>query len=660
LVYARYSTEEQNPSAIPDQIAFCQQFLVAHGIPDADVEVFSDAEMSGELVSRPGIDQVRARVTGSTRPDVLLCEDSSRLFRHETACGELIEAAVDRGIRVLCLHDDVDTAVDDWEDPLHEALRHHARSNRYTSKRIKRRLQALWQQGAAIGLLRPGYRRKPTCPATPTEPAQGPFFDEIDPLWAPMVYGAFERVARHEPVWLVAQWLTAQGLPKAANASQREWTEGDVRALIHRTIYRGVEPYRATVARKQFRTGRHVLVANHPDQILKRDMAQLRIVPDWLWHQANNVLEERTTRKVVPRGVDHPLAGIPRARRGPLSGSFVCGVCGSKMYMDGRREGGYRCSQAGKGTCWNKATAMRSLVHARIGQAIAEQLLSLDGVLEALLAQVQALWQQDEPRKQRRDQLVLLIAEKRSASERLLDLLEQAEQPPELLLERLHRRQEELGQAEAELQRFEAELATPAALPSKAQLMEQLTEQSRRLLTMDAAAGVELRRLVARIEAIPHQQVGTQKVVLRARFQLRVAALLPEQVQGLLQGLRAGPLAGQVQTIPMSVDLFERSAAVRYGLAAVALQEAGLSLAQIGQQLGIGKRQAHLAAQCGKRLKQAGRTDAFVELTQAPPAASRWRTHRRLAPQPRTPARPSDPPGPPGPTGTEVTSDPAG
>jgi len=33
---------------------------------------------------------------------------------------------------------------------------------------------------AAVGMLKPGYLRKPTAPATETEPAIGPFFDEVD------------------------------------------------------------------------------------------------------------------------------------------------------------------------------------------------------------------------------------------------------------------------------------------------------------------------------------------------------------------------------------------------------------------------------------------------------------------------------------------------
>src|SRR5438874_5173414 len=115
LIYARYSTEEQHQSSIQDQIDYCKKFLHENGITDPDIEVLHDAEMSGELVSRPGIDRAR-QLINSRWPNLILSEDCGRLFRHETACGELIETVVDLSIRYIAINDDVDTAEEDWDD----------------------------------------------------------------------------------------------------------------------------------------------------------------------------------------------------------------------------------------------------------------------------------------------------------------------------------------------------------------------------------------------------------------------------------------------------------------------------------------------------------------------------------------------------------------
>jgi DNA invertase Pin-like site-specific DNA recombinase len=159
-MYARYSTEEQDESSIPDQFAYCRRYLetLGYDLKLLVIDEFSDPETSGERVSRPGIDRVADGIE-QRKWDLLICEDTSRLFRNSTACCELVETAYDMRMRVIAINDDVDTDEEGWEDRLHEAANHHAKANRYTSSRIKRKLTSLWHSGAAIGLLKPGYRR---------------------------------------------------------------------------------------------------------------------------------------------------------------------------------------------------------------------------------------------------------------------------------------------------------------------------------------------------------------------------------------------------------------------------------------------------------------------------------------------------------------------
>lgn len=631
LEYARYSTEEQHPSSITDQFSFCDQFLASAGVKDAHIERISDPEISGELVSRPGIDQVKEGIR-TRRWDLLLVEDSGRFFRHETACGEMIEKAVDQDIRVIAINDDVDTAEEGWEDPLHEAMRHHARTNRYTAKRIKRKLDALWRMGAAVGQLRPGYLRKATNPDAEERKKKGPFHDEVDPKWAPVVYGVYERIAKNDPPWHVAQWLTEQGLPKAANAACDSWTDKNVIALIKNQVYRGVEVYRDKIVRKHYGTGEHRLVRNNPKEILNRQVPEMRIVPDWLWYAANKKIEDRTTRNPAPPGIVHPLAGVPRDSREPLSGIFICGVanCGAKMHVDGRREGGYRCSNAARGLCWNKANPLRSLVHRQIGKAITDRLLSLDGTLEAVVDCVRDRMQDDGGRKARLAKLQSEEQQLMTSRNRLLDAIEQAKEPPAVLLERLAKREEDVARVRAEIDRLKAEQALPQQLPSRQQIANKIKEMATQILNMDRDVIPDLRRLAPVIRAVPHQQFGTNQVVLRAVFELRMVALLPDQMHSLLEGSACSLNNTKYMTVPITVDLFERSAGPRYGLEALAFKEQGLTLEGIGRRLGIAKRQAHIATTYGAAMAAAGITDPYLELKDALAAASRWRTHPRF------------------------------
>ena len=344
VIYARYSTEEQDATSITDQFTSCRASLIDAGIKDADITELSDEEMSGELSSRHGINQVRDGVDDKLF-DILLCEESSRLFRNQTACFELIETAVDNDIRAICFNDLIDTAEPDWDVRLHDAQRHHCEANRFTRLRIARKMQGLWKLGAAVGPLRTGYRRKPTTPATESDPAKGPFFDEIDPKWNTAIIELFERAANEDLPWSIGEWATKLGLPKCGNAKSPVWRDADVVAMVRRPIYRGVDEYRLTVQKRKRRSGQKRSVPNSPEEVWTRDMPHLRIVPDWLWYKANDAITKRRTRSSYVKGPEHPLTGLPRDSRDPLL-NRCCDVCGGKMYGGGRNEGGYRCANA--------------------------------------------------------------------------------------------------------------------------------------------------------------------------------------------------------------------------------------------------------------------------------------------------------------------------
>jgi hypothetical protein len=430
---------------------------------------------------------------------------------------------------------------------------------------------------------------------------------------------------------LVAQWLTEQKLPKCGNAHTSVWTDRNVLALIKRTVYRGWDTYRVTFRRKERRSGKHKQVHNKPDLVLTRPMEHLRIVPDSLWYAANEAIKERTLCEPSPRGLDHPLAGIPRDSRGPLSGMFFCAVCrDGKMYQEGRATGGYRCSNVPKGACWNKATALKEIVHEHLGQAIVGKLLSLDGVLDAAVDYVRELFQDDQPRQARRAELVANIKGGELGCQRLLDAIEQGKEPPVMFLDRLRQRQDEVARNRAALEHLDAQPAS-CPPPTKQQILDQIAVMAKQILEMDREAGSLLKRLVSPIRAVPCQQYGSNKVVLRAKFDLRLAALLPEHVLAGLRGTYDGPLADRQMVIPMTVDLFDRPAGPRHFAEALRLSTAGYTLLQIGQELGIAKRQAHIAVQYGKALEEAGINDPLIELTEPPSAASRWRSRRRLS-----------------------------
>ena len=225
LIQARYSTEEQRQTSTEDQIANCRRFLADNLPRDIEpdrlaIEVIHEPEISGERMSRPGINEVWAGIE-SKRWDVIIAEESSRLYRHMTFAGLLFNTSVDAGIRILCPTDYIDTADDDWPERLNSSQSSHSRANYYNRTRIKRAHQGLWDRGAAIGSLKVGYRRRPSKPATESAPAEGPYYDEPDADQVPVVCEVFDRVAGDEPPWRSRSGSRRSGSPRGPTARSR-------------------------------------------------------------------------------------------------------------------------------------------------------------------------------------------------------------------------------------------------------------------------------------------------------------------------------------------------------------------------------------------------------------------------------------------------------
>ena len=588
--------------------------------------------MSGELRSRPGIDQVRAGIL-ARQYDLILVEDSSRLYRDDVACVELVRLAVDQEIRTICINDFVDTTQPDWEERLKEAARYHAAANRYGSQRVKRSHEELWSIGAALGHLKPGYLREISSQDTETDLRKAPKFDKVDPSWARTIEETYERIAAQESPWSVACWLTRVGLPKTANSQTSAWTDRNVTDLIRWTDYRGFQTFRDHISKKEYTSGKHKSKRNlDREAILTRDMPNLRIVSDALWYSANAVIDARAPVTEPPLGRDNPQFGIARDSRGPLAGVFLC-RCDNKMRPEAGTLSAYRCRLAHAGGCWNKATSPRDKTHAWIAEPALAQLQTLNGRIDKLLTDATKLLDDGGRRVARKAELGEAKARLEKIQERLGQALELAERSPKFLVSKLEKCEARLARIDAKLDRLQGceKLSAP---PTRKEADDRLNAIMEAFRKMDRTSRDEIKALVGEIRAVPYQQFDTNKVVLRARFELRLSALLPVRTRAALADLCEGPIHEQFDRIPMLIDLFEPSTGPKYGMEALRLkEEEGLGLTAIGRKLGITKRQANIATQYGEAMRAAGMTDPYVELTAPPAAASRWRKRGEGAPR---------------------------
>ena len=365
---------------------------------------------------------------------------------------------------------------------------------------------------------------------------------------------------------------------------------------------------------------------NSPEAVLTRQAPHLRIVSDHVWYEANAAIDRRRSRLAVPSGADHPLTGKPRDSRGLLATIFVCGICGGPMHGEGRNEGGYRCARAKNYECWNRTTCLRDQVHDAVITAVVQTVMSLADCREKLVARVLEMHASggDLAATQR-----ALQSEESKLSGSIANLclaIEKGGDGMDSLVERLVTRERDLKVVRSRLAELASRTQDRKPPPTADDVLRHLESLQAGLVAGDRRAGVILRQLLGGpIRAIPHQQFGSNKVVLRAEFDLVLAQSLPavvaESIAGDADTTLSEPLLVRQQIL---VDLFTPTALPRHAAEAYELAKASVSRVKIGEALGFSKRQAQFCIRLGEKMATAGVTDPFIRLTERPEKVARW------------------------------------
>lgn len=623
IYYARYSTDEQNPRSIEDQFSLLRKYLAGTEYHDAEVVETSDAGISGEELQRPGIDRVKQLIQ-TEEYSLLIAEDLGRLYRDVTWLGILLKLAADNGVRVITVNEQFKS--DDPGSQLKLLISgfHHAAHNEDVARRIKRAAEGRWDNGFSMGPLRPGYVRQPVDPESHKKTGKGPFRDSKDGAYAPIIREVFERIARGDPPETVASFLNDNKLRKTSNSLKDEWSARNVVTMIKNSIYMGVEVHGVTRSQKIEMDGTHIQVPNENPR--RREVPHLAFVSASLWQQANGAIHKRNFAPRHPKGKDNPTYRVPRNSRSPLSNHFFCGICGGKMLGVGRDGGGYRCGNALQGRCWNKATVFRDMAHDRIFGAVLNNILGLDGALDALVELVGRLHREggDLGKKGAEIQAELAKCEKSiefflNASQKHNDIESYATK-----LREAEVRQRGLLQELRVVQDLAQSIATA---PTRQQILDQIPNIDQLLRGQDREAGLLLRQLITPIQAVPFQRIDCGLVVLRAKFSMNYIGLLPNQWQQVLRGNNVNLEGHNVTSEEFLIDLFDPSVAAKHALDALALTHITPKLTgeEIAQRLGTTRRTGFDAIKLGQMMEQMDLAEPYIELKEKPAGASRWR-----------------------------------
>ena len=158
-IYARYSTDEQRPTSIDDQVRRCRETAAKEGLTVADDFVFSDSAISGTEKGRAKriqyqrlLDAIEARLV-----DVVFIDDVSRATRDYLEGAKLMATVENSGLRVVT-SDGLDTTQQNWKTLWQIKLMTAGMQVENTAMQVVRGMLGQLERGYQIAQPPYGYR----------------------------------------------------------------------------------------------------------------------------------------------------------------------------------------------------------------------------------------------------------------------------------------------------------------------------------------------------------------------------------------------------------------------------------------------------------------------------------------------------------------------
>ncbi len=353
-LYARYSSDQQRPASIPDQLRNCREGAPSRGL--TVLTDYTDAAVSGATLMRSGIQSLmRDAVAGKF--DVVLAESLDRFSRDQEDIAHLYKQLKYVGVKIVTLSEGEIT-------PLHIGLKGtmNALFLDDLADKTRRGLRGRVEIGRSGGGISYGYRVVRALEGQPRGER------EIHPAEGAVVQRIFRAFASGVSPKKIAKGLNAEGIfgPRgvAWSPSTIHGHAGRGTGILNNELYIGRLIWNRQRFVKNPDTGKRVARPNPRSEWITKDVPELRVVDDDLWQAAK--ARQASTRYTMK-------AGIVRARRPKylFSGLTQCESCGGGFVLSSHDL--LTCFNArSRGTCTNRRSIKRQDVEARALRAMRE------------------------------------------------------------------------------------------------------------------------------------------------------------------------------------------------------------------------------------------------------------------------------------------------
>lgn len=334
-IYARYSSDLQNPSSIADQVALCRQLIADQLHADASkAQVFSDAAISGATMERPGVIALLAAAKAA-RINMVVAEGLDRLSRSLKDIAAFHEVLGYYGVMIWTAHEGRITE-------LHVGLKGtmNALFLRDMKAKVRRGQSARVAAGFAPSSLPYGYRVVRGVVDDKGRTVNG--VREIDEAEAAVIRRIFEEFSAGRKAGDIVADLNRENIPApggklwkrlslAGNALRRQ-------GLLRNEIYIGNLTYNRMRTVRDPLTGRRHFELNPESAWTLTHVPALRIISDALWDR----VQAQLTRRFDKNAEKSNPRILKTHNQHALTGWVKCGWCGCQKSIANQSR--YLCS----------------------------------------------------------------------------------------------------------------------------------------------------------------------------------------------------------------------------------------------------------------------------------------------------------------------------
>jgi DNA invertase Pin-like site-specific DNA recombinase len=239
-VYARYSSENQRPESIEDQISACRKLATERGYVVESAHIYSDMATSGVRKDRPGLTALLSRSEEGLFK-VVLVDDLSRLARDNFLMLSILAELRFQGVRVVSVADGLDSNDEEATIGIQVRGLFNELQLQDLRKKTLRGLMGQKERGFSVGERTFGYKSVPVGEMRmdkKARPRPDGYRMVIEPREAAVVLRIFQEFADGHSQTRIVRRLNEEGVPGRFR-SNKGWSPGTVHRILRNPKYIG-------------------------------------------------------------------------------------------------------------------------------------------------------------------------------------------------------------------------------------------------------------------------------------------------------------------------------------------------------------------------------------------------------------------------------------